>query len=68
MRFLAGCGLAERIQKTLVFTGRHQAALNTQLLHQVRKAETIHQHTNTADHTGLIDKDVIGTRRNVISR
>ncbi len=59
---------AERIHEALVFTGRHQAALYAQLLHQTGKTEAIHQHANAAHHTGFVHVNFVGPHGNVVGR
>ena len=59
---------AERVQKTLVFPGREQAALHAQLFHGAGKTETIHEDTNAADDAGLVHEDFIGSSSDVVSR
>src|SRR5690606_35375558 len=49
----------EWIQNRLVFASRQQTALHPQLFHCPGKSETIHQHSDRTDDTGLVDINLI---------
>ena len=66
MRTLFGRLWAEGIQKTFVFARSEQAALDTQLAHQVGKTKPIHQHANAADNTGLVHENFVCRRSQII--
>ena len=57
---------AEGIKKTLVFTSRHQAPLDPEFVHQPGKTKAIHEHTNAAHNTGLVDKNFVCSHGDVI--
>ena len=66
VRLLALVLRAERVEHRLVFTRRHQSALDAQLVHQSGEAKTVHEHANAAHQTGFVDIDVVGRRRDVV--
>ena len=58
---------AKGVQKPLVFTCGHQAALNAQLVHQAGETKAIHQDADAAHNTGFVDINFVGRCSNVIS-
>ena len=57
----------KRIQHGLVLTGRQQAAFDAKFLHGLGKPKAVHTHTNRTNQAGLVDVNLIGSRRNVIA-
>src|SRR5688572_3552665 len=67
MRFVRLVDRRKWIEKTLVVTGREQAALDAELVHRAGEAEAIHQHADRADNARLVDVDLVGGNRDVIA-
>ena len=56
----------ERVADTLVLAGRHQAALDAELVHRAGEPEAVHQHADRADDARLVGVDLIGGSGDVV--